>query len=377
MSRPKLCQSKLRLALWTSLLLFCGCQTTPPREDVEPDAYDEDITTQMSGVVYQNVPERFLSALTPEDNVDSPASWQPGDGSTWVLATGKESDQLLVYDGDSGALLRRVAGSGSGAGQLERPNGIFVHADLALVVERDNRRVQVFSLPGFEPLGSFGQTELQKPYGLWLRPLASGLEVTVSDAYMDPQDEDRVPALAQLDQRYKRYTLTRSTGGIEVSYAGSFGATDPAGAIRVPESLWGDVHHQRMLLAEEDVPTGTRLRVYDLAGRYAGRDLGADLFRAQAEGIALWACADGSGYWIATDQYKDRSVFHLFDRVDLRHLGAFAGQTTSNTDGVWLQQGPTRNFPAGVFYAIHDDQGLAAFDWRDIAGALNLRTRCE
>ena len=83
-------------------------------------------------------------------------------------------------------------------------------------------------------------------------------------------------------------------------------------------------------------------------------------------------CADGSGWWIGTDQYKDRSVFHLFDRNTLQHVGSFAGKLTANTDGVWLDEQGDARFPQGVFYAVHDDQALAAFDWRDVASALQL-----
>jgi 3-phytase len=122
--------------------------------------------------------------------------------------------------------------------------------------------------------------------------------------------------------------------------------------------------------------TGTALREYRMDGRYAGRTIGEGLFRAQAEGIALWQCDDGSGYWLATDQFKDRSLFHVFDRETLAHRGAFAGHATGNTDGVWLHQSGTANFPHGVFYAVHDDMAVAAFDWRDIAAALELRETC-
>ena len=96
-----------------------------------------------------------------------------------------------------------------------------------------------------------------------------------------------------------------------------------------------------------------------------------------AEGMALAQCADGTGYWIATDQFKDRSLFHVFDRQDLAYRGAFAGEKTANTDGVWLHQAGTARFPAGVFYAVHDDMGVAAFDWRDVAKALELPENCE
>jgi 3-phytase len=293
-----------------------------------------------------------------------------------VLATTKDTHALLVYDGDSGTTLRQVGGEGAAPGQFRRPNGVFVIDDLAFVVERDNQRVQVLRLPGFESLGHFGSSELRKPYGLWLRAQDGGFEVLVSDAYMaDPEDEI-VPPLDELGQRFKRYRVSVADGALSSELLGHVGAIEAAGAIRIPESLWGDPANNRLLLAEEDQADGTRHKLYDFAFQYTGQDLGRELFHAQAEGIALWQCEDGSGYWIATDQYKDRSVFHLFDRQSLAHLGAFAGRSTANTDGVWLQQGATRAFPAGVFYAVHDDQAVAAFDWRRVATALGLRESC-
>jgi 3-phytase len=34
-------------------------------------------------------------------------------------------------------------------------------------------------------------------------------------------------------------------------------------------------------------------------------------------------------------------------------------------------------FPAGAFYAVHDDQAVSAFDWGEIAQGLSLRRSCE
>jgi len=367
-------RQSLATAVVASLLLG-GCATMRAEYAPEPDEAD-DVTTTQSGVDFVVVAERFVSPATPRDNVDSPASWRHPDGSTWVLATAKATDLLIVYDGDSGERLRAVGGSGSGPGELDRPNGIFVIDDVAFVVERDNHRVQAFSLPTLQPLGHFGTDTLRKPYGLWMRRQADGYDVIVSDAYMSEADDDLPPPTADLGERYKRYRVSIADGSLRATQAGHIGSVEPAGAIRIPESLFGDETHDRLLLAEEDQADGTRLKLHDLDGRYQGIDIGRGLFHAQAEGIALWQCADGSGYWIATDQYKDRSVFHLFDRVSLRHVGAFAGHTVANTDGVWLQQASTRAFDNGVFYAVHDDQAIAAFDWTDIAAGLGLRRNC-
>ena len=71
--------------------------------------------------------------------------------------------------------------------------------DLVFVVERDNHRVQVMELPDFVPLATFGEAELLKPYGLWLRELAPlELEVLVTDSYQtaDNSVPPRVKAMS-------------------------------------------------------------------------------------------------------------------------------------------------------------------------------------
>ncbi|WP_225763557.1 phytase [Stenotrophomonas sp. Marseille-Q4652] len=377
----------------TTLVLACalaGCGKAPPPEptnaapaangaaaaaDREPDEnMEKDPLLSEAKVAHSEVAEAFVTAATPQDNLDSPAAWAAPDGKRWVITTAKKSGELVVFDGDSGERLRTVGGKGSAPGQMDRPNGVAVVGDLVLVVERDNHRVQAFSLPDFTSVAVFGGDDLKKPYGLWAHAKDGGIEVIVSDNYMLGADEETVPALAELGQRFRRYQLVRDGAAWKASLQQTFGDTSEAGAIRIAESVYADPDNNRLLLAEEDVPTGTRLREYTLAdGKYAGRDIGADQFKAQAEGIALLACKDGSGYWIGTDQFKDRSVFHVFDRRTLEHVGAFAGKLTANTDGVWMDARGNARFPQGVFYALHDDQAVAAFDWRDVASALKLK----
>ena len=370
-----------RLALLALPLLLAACASAPrdganALVDREPDEYEaDDVLLRNHDVPHVVVDEAFVTASTPDDNIDSPASWLQ-DGKLMVVATAKATDRLVVYDGDSGQRLRTVGGSGKALGRLSRPNGIATIDDrFAFVVERDNRRVQMFQLPGFTPLLTFGEEALQQPYGLWVRRKGEGYEVLVSDAYMageDAKGDDIVPPLAQLDRRFRRYDVVQADGKWAARPAGAFGDTSAAGAIRVPESLFGDEANNRLLIAEEDVPTGTRLREYDLQGRYLGRDVGQGQYVAQAEGIALMRCADGSGWWVASDQFADRTVFHLFDRRSLQHAGSFAGKVTGLTDGVWLDERGDARFPQGAFYASHLDHGVAAFDWRDIARALQL-----
>lgn len=349
--------------------LLAACTATPPPRPDSPPGGD--------GLAATRVTEAFVTALSPVDNIDSIATWTTPDGGTWLIATAKDSGRLIVFDGDTGAQLRTVGAPGQAPGQFSRPNGIAIFGDLVFVVERDNHRVQVMELPDFVPLDTFGEAELLKPYGVWLQETAPlELDVLVTDSYQTA--DNSVPPLAQLDRRVKRFRVTLDgEGRLDARLEQAFGDTGEAGAVRWIESIVGDLQHDRLLIPEEYIEESPgAIRLYDLAGRYRGTDLGTGLFGGQPEGISLYDCADGSGYWIATDQQLHSNRFHVFDRASLEHLGSFHGDTVQFTDGVALHAFPTARFPAGVFYAVHHDQGVVAFDWRDVAAALNLRAGC-
>ena len=324
------------------------------------------------------VPERYVTIENPDDELDSLATWPTEDGAVWLIATAKNTHELVVFDADSGEQLRGVGRRGSGEGEFLRPNGVFVHGDLLLVSERDNRRVQMLSLPGFRSLGSFGEGLLRSPYGLWAHePEPGELQVYVTDNFMDGADFRTVPPLSQLDRRVHRFRIDLQAGDPpQAHHLGAFGDNAPATALHIVESLHGDPAHDRLLVADEDARQGTALREYTLDGRFTGGGLQPGTFLAEPEGIALWACTAGTGYWIAVDQLRPLTVFRVFDRVSLAPRGAFSGQVTAWTDGVVLHAASTARFPAGALFAVHSDRAVAAFDLRDVARALDLDPAC-
>ncbi|TYT27279.1 phytase [Luteimonas viscosa] len=369
------------LSLLTIALAVAGCGGEPATA-AAPAAVEAPTATTTPSPAERDIPvigEAFLTAMTPEDNIDSPAAWSAPDGNIWVIATAKATDTLVVYDGKTGETLRTVGSLGAGQGEFERPNGVAVADDLLFVVERDNHRVQVLRLPGFEHVSTFAADDLVKPYGLWVNKVGNGYEVYVTDAYMageDAEGEDILPAFSELDRRVKRFAMTPSGDGFDARLVSAFGDTGEQGALRVVESIWGDAANDRLLIAEEDETYANELKVYDLSGNFAGQTIGRDVFKAQSEGIMLKSCGDGGGWWITTEQGKGRTVFHLFDRATLAHAGAVTGRSVANTDGIWLHGSASDRFPRGVLYAVHDDQGMVAFDWNDIATALSLPA-CE
>jgi 3-phytase len=324
------------------------------------------------------VAEAYVSPEAPNEEFDSLATWRHPDGSTWLIATAKSSHRLVVFDADTGTRLREIGSKGQEPGQFIRPNGIAVLGDRLFVAERDNRRVQGFSLPDFRPLGTFGESELRSPYGLWLNARNDGtLDVYVTDSFMEGPRYDIVPPFDQLDQRVRRYRVDFDQHGrIAAETLGSFGDTNEATALRIVESISGDALRGTLMIADEDTRHESTLREYEQNGSSTGRSVPRASFEFEAEGVALWACGRKRGYWVAVDQLQIRTVFRLFDRSSLAARGSFTGATVAATDGINLRTAPTRRFPNGALFAVHRDKSVAAFDLRDIVAALKLDRGC-
>jgi len=355
---------------------LAACSGTTPRPTPPEHA-------TASAPVTLTIAERYVSEEHPQDELDSLATWTAPDGRTWLIATAKSAHQLVVFDADSGQRLRALGGKGSARGQFNRPNGIAVYGDNLFVVERDNHRVQVLSLPALSTVATFGEDVLRSPYGLWINPVAPDtLDVYVTDNFMYGPRFEQVPPLTELAQRVRRFRLDLAADGmLHARATDAFGGTHEPGALHVVESIAGDAENDRLMIADEanaraGEPQPSTLFEYSLDGAYRGRSLPSASFQAQAEGVALWSCSGGAGYWIAVDQLAPLTVFHLFDRRTLAPAGSFQGSTTAHTDGIALHAASTASFPAGALFAVHDDKAVTAFDLRDVAQKLALDPAC-
>lgn len=369
----------IRVGLLTALVAACG-STRSPGEDAaagETTAAvgDTAATVDTIAVEVALVEEVFETERDTLDDVDSPTVWHGNEGQHWVMTTAKATDVILVNDAATGAEIRRIGGTGTGPGQLDRPNGITAIGDLLLVVERDNVRLQAFSLPGLESLGTFGEEQLRRPYGVAAYQDDQGrIELYVTDNYELVEDE--IPPDSALDERVEHFRVWLENGELRHEHVRTFGDTTGPGVLRKVETIGVDAVHNRVVIAEELEPD-SHWKIYGLDGRFSGQVFGHGYFPHEAEGLALYACPDGGGYWIATDQDEDTNTFHVFDRKTLEHQGAFTGATTRNTDGVALTQTGFGPFPAGAFYAVHNDGNIAAFSWAEIAEELGLRSDCR
>ncbi|HET6363026.1 MAG TPA: phytase precursor, partial [Gemmatimonadota bacterium] len=198
------------------------------------------------------------------------------------------------------------------------------------------------------------------------------VELYITDNY--ELEEDVIPPDSALGERVEHFRAWVEGGELMHEHVRTFGDTTGPGVLRKVETIAVDPANDRVVIAEELEPD-SYWKIYRLDGQFSGEVFGRGYFPHEAEGLALYACPDG-GYWIATDQDEETNTFHVFDRVTLEHLGSFTGATTRNTDGVALTQTAFGPFPAGAFYAVHNDGNIAAFSWADIAGELGLRTEC-
>lgn len=361
-------------ALWAAAVLvssivLAACDAGQP--GAAPASSDENRSGPASTAPPAiTVAESWLTPRDERDNVDSVAVWTDGEQRRWLLATAKESDVLIIYDAATGERLGASGGSGTEPGRFRRPNGIFVIDDHVWVVERDNHRLQVLTLPDFEPAGTFGAAELTRPYGLWIHRAGEGnYRVFITDSYETA--EDGVPDDDQLNRRLHRFDLDSRDGRLKLAGHASLGPVAGDGRLLKVESLWGDPDNDRLLVADEH-ESRLNLKQFDLDGNYTGHTLLDGTLHYEPEGMALQACNNGSGYWIVTDQDHEDNRFLLLDRRELSLVGAFTGAETRNTDGVWLHPEPLPGFPGGTFYAVHDDGNVGAFDWAEVQAALSL-----
>lgn len=320
-----------------------------------------------------SVPSTWMAAHMPGDEIDSVSLWQVGDGRPLVVATAKRGNRLVLLDADEGRFVGEYGGYGTAPGQFSGVNGIAIDGDLAFVVDRDNRRVQVLDLASRQALGSFGESVLRRPFGLWL--LAHGddaFHVYVTDSYDIDAGHIHVDGS---DGRVKSFAVRIGASGVVAELERAFGEPEGEAALRYVESIWGDPANNRLLVADE-YPGHRDIKVFDLAGRYTGQVLGRDVFVGEPEGIALVECVDGGGYWLVSDQHAEQQAFRLFDRHDLSPVAAFRSDDARMVDGIWFQPGRTGRFPGGVVFSQHNDTSVVAFDWQAITAALALPAGC-
>lgn len=316
---------------------------------------------------HKTIQEIVFTELTEDEDIDSPVIWHGPENQHWLIVTAKEKDVLIIYNAVNGKILSIFGSSGTGAGQFKRPNGISIIDDLLFVVERDNKRVQLFRLPELNSIGFIGEDKLLVPYGIFAYKInTNSYHLYITDNFEG--NEEQTASKSALIGRVKHFELKINENIIKSTLVREFGDITGDGVLHIVESIFGDTENRILLIADED--SDNEIKVYTFDGTFTGKEVGKGFIQHQAEGISLYKYEDGNGYWIITDQNPEKTIFYVFDRKTFEFLASFSGKKTANTDGIVLTQKSYGNYAAGAMFAVHDDRGICVFPLTEIRNML-------
>jgi len=314
------------------------------------------------------VPEAWRTDSFAQAELDSLTFWQDPSGSQHRLyASGKGIDTIFVFDAKTGDYIESLGTTGFELGSFGYPNGLATMGDMVLVVERDNARIQVLNAANGQPVRTFGEELLKAPMGIALYESDEDTyEIYVTDNFII-DDKDPTVAARRHKLRVIRYTVyVQENGTLDVRNRGGFGDDAGPGMLLNIESIAVDSENDRVFIADEAEDT---VKVYNLKGEFQNQIIGGGLMEGDSEGIAIFEDSDapGGGYFIATDQQRKATIFHVFSRDGVKHLGTFTGNPAiANTDGIAISSVPFGQFDTAAFYAVHDDQSVAAYSLEQI-----------
>jgi 3-phytase len=324
------------------------------------------------------------------DDPDDPAIYvHPVDpGRSLIVGTNKvpaPKGALVVY-GLDGRIRQTVDG-------LDRPNNVDIEyglplaggmVDIAVTTERLKRRLRVFRIESEGRLtdvssetglnileGESGENGAPMGISLYRRPRDGAVFAIVS------------PKTGPSEGYLWQYRLSDDGGGKvkaeKVRRFGCFSGDGEIEAVAVDDALGyvyyadeGDGIHKYH--ADPDHPDAAR----ELAR------FGQTGFRADREGIGIYAFDDGTGYVICTDQIDNNSEYRIFRREgapgnphDHSQLLKAVGGGADSTDGLEVTSASLGSaFPRGLMVVMNSGpKNFLVFRWEDVAaaGALKLK----
>jgi 3-phytase len=318
---------------------------------------------------------------------DDPAIWiNPRDpAQSLIIGTNKVKAPhgALVVFGLDGKTRQIVSG-------LDRPNNVDVEyglklgeevIDIAVVTERLQHQLRIFRIAdgGLTEVTSPQKTrvfsdrtgEQAAPMGIaiYRRPRDGAIFAIVAPKSGPRQDYLGEYRLEDDGQGKVKATFVR--------YFGKFSGTAEIEAVAVDDTL-GYVYYA-------DEGDGIHKYHADPDHRGAGRELarfGTSGFRADREGIAIYARNDGSGYIVCTDQLEGDSEYHIYRREgergrphDHSTLLKIVRGGADSTDGLEITSRPAgANFPAGLMVAMNSvGRNFLLYRWEDVANTGSVK----
>ncbi len=309
------------------------------------------------------VPEKVRTQDWPNANIDSVALWRGEGNRNWLFVTGKTSNLVYVCDAITGERVHTIGSEEVDDASLSRPNGVLAVDDVLYVVERDNTRVQVFSLPTLHSIGTFGEGDLKYPYGITVRDRESHHEVFITDNY-DALDAEGNPV--PLDGRIKQFEIKFAGDHLTATLKKSFGPREGSDTLVEVETLLADPTSERLLVCDE---VNLWVEVYNSDGVSTGERIGEGTIEFEPEGMIFVekTTLHPDGVLVVTDQGREQTILRIYSPDGKKYLGAFSGEPNlANTDGICFFPGSFGPFEKGALFCVHDDLRVQGYSWGDV-----------
>ena len=81
----------------------------------------------------------------------------------WLFVLSEDSNKVFILNALSGKYITSLGSHGDKVGQFDTPTDISIYDNFLFILEKDNHRVQIFSLPDLKFIGIIGEVELTQP----------------------------------------------------------------------------------------------------------------------------------------------------------------------------------------------------------------------
>ena len=355
-------------------LLLSACQTRQQEQSQESNVAESVVadTAALKPV--------FITEETKHDT-DDPAIWiNPQDpGQSLIIGTDKNSDGALYQYNLEGKIIREKVVAG-----LKRPNNVDVAyglmlngkpTDIAVATERETDKIRIFSLPDMGALDNggidvFPDENARAPMGvaLYTRPSDKAIFVIVGRK-----------TGPKTDYLWQYRLSDNGSGSVKAELVrkfGDFSEKKEIESIAVDNSL-GYVYYSdegvgvRKYHADPDKKDNSQLALF-----------GENEFKADMEGISIYASGDSTGYVLVSNQQANSFMVYRREgepgNPHLHRLLVEIPASTQESDGsevTSVNLGP--NFPKGMFVAMSEGKTFHLYDWRDLEARIKAAEEKE
>jgi len=265
----------------------------------------------------------------------------------WIFLSSQETDKIFILNGLTGEYIKALGGTGDKVGQLNSPIDLVVFDDYLYILEQDNNRVQIFSLPDVIFIGFIGEIQLKSPRSLSL------IKVKKDNKYYNC-----LFVSENLDKKSLRpkcvykYIFNIDNKGIDNIKVKKIGNINGEGKIMRCSSIEYDAYYNRLLILDS---YEKNIKIYDINGNFI-KVIDDNIFNSEPIGIKLMNENNGRGIYFIFDRSKIDNLFHIYDRETLSYISTLKSDKSLENDNICI----INHNGNKILYVIDDESCVLA-----------------